>query len=219
MLTGWIIGVGLIASVLAQPGAPAGAPAPATTQPPTTPPTPAEPPAPAAAKPDPYVLGFTLKDIDGKDHDLSKHKGKVVLIVNVASQCGLTKPQYKGLQDLYTEYKDKGLVILGFPANNFREQEPGSDQEIKAYCEKNFGVTFPLFAKISVKGKDQHPLFARLASQPKPIGGDPNWNFTKFLVDREGKVVARFEPQADPMSKEIRGRIEELLPPPPAGVK
>jgi glutathione peroxidase len=176
------------------------------TKPESTPPAQAEPAKPA----DPYVLGHTLPDIDGKDQKLEQYKGKVVLIVNVASKCGLT-PQYKNLQKLFDEKKDKGLVILGFPANNFAGQEPGKDADIKAFCEKSFGVTFPMFAKVSVKGDDQHALFKQLAGQPKPLGGDPTWNFTKFLVNREGKVVARFEPRTDPADTTFVKKIDELL--------
>ncbi len=176
-------------------------------------PAPAEP-KPADPKPaeavDPYVLGFTMKDIDGKDQNLEQYKGKVVMIVNVASRCGYT-PQYKSLQKLYDEKKDKGFVILAFPANNFRGQEPGSDADIKQFCSDQYKVTFPLFSKISVKGEDQHPLYKKLSSQPKPIGGDPQWNFQKFIVDRDGNVVARFDPKTDPMDTTLVKRIEDLL--------
>lgn len=125
-----------------------------------------------AAPVSPMVLAYTVKDIDGKDVDLASFKGQVVLIVNVASNCGYT-PQYTGLQKLYTDKKDKGLVILGFPANNFGEQEPGSESEIKSFCTGKYNVTFPMFSKVSVKGDDQHPLYKQLALQAKPIGGDP----------------------------------------------
>lgn len=176
-------------------------------------PAPAEP-KPADPKPaeavDPYVLGFTMMDIDGKDQNLEQYKGKVVMIVNVASRCGYT-PQYKSLQKLYDEKKDKGFVILAFPANNFRGQEPGSDADIKQFCSDQYKVTFPLFSKISVKGDDQHPLYKKLSSQPKPIGGDPQWNFQKFIVDRDGNVVARFDPKTDPMDTTLVKRIEDLL--------
>ncbi len=181
----------------------------------TPPPSPGAPRSPAAPAEDPayvlgftvkdmrrspppepkdpaYVLGFTVKDIDGKDVDLATYKGKVVVIVNVASKCGFT-PQYEGLEALYREKKEAGLVILGFPANNFGKQEPGTNADIKKFCEATYKVTFPLFEKISVKGEDQHPLYRKLASQPDPIGGDPKWNFTKFVVDRTGKVVARYD--------------------------
>lgn len=173
-------------------------------------------PAPAAAvepeqvKEGPYVLGYTVKDIDGNEVDLAKYKGKVVMIVNVASKCGLTK-QYEGLQKLYEEKQGDGLVIVGFPANNFREQEPGTDEEIKEFCTGTYGVTFPMMSKISVKGEDAHPLYKQLAAQPAPIGGEPQWNFTKFLVDREGNVVARFEPKTTPEDAALRKKVDELL--------
>ncbi len=181
-------------------------------------PAPSEP-KPAEPKPseptDPYVLGFTMKDIDGKDQNLEQYKGKVVMIVNVASRCGYT-PQYKSLQKLYDEKKDKGFVILAFPANNFRGQEPGSDADIKQFCTDQYKVTFPLFSKISVKGEDQHPLYKKLSGQPKPIGGDPQWNFQKFIVDRQGNVVARFDPKTDPMDTTLVKRIDDLLAAKPA---
>lgn len=182
---------------------------------------PAGQPADGAAadtpKEDPaYVLGFTVKDIDGRDQKLDQYKGKVVLIVNVASRCGYT-PQYEGLERLYQKNRDAGLVILGFPANNFNGQEPGTDAEIKEFCSSKYGVTFPMFSKISVTGQDQHPLYKKLAGQPAPVGGDPKWNFTKFLVDRQGNVVARFSSNAKPdepkegESKAMAEKIEELL--------
>lgn len=158
----------------------------------------------------PYVLGYTLKDIDGKDVDLSQYKGKVVLIVNVASKCGYT-PQYAGLEKLYKEKMGKGLVILGFPANNFGDQEPGSEAEIKSFCSSKYNVTFPMFSKISVRGDDAHPLYKQIASQAKPIGGDPQWNFTKYLVDRSGNVVGRFDPKVKPDDATMNRRIDELL--------
>lgn len=172
---------------------------------------PAKPSAPKAAAEDPaYVLGFTMKDIDGKDQELAQYKGKVVLVVNVASQCGLT-PQYEELQKLYAAKKDAGLVVLGFPANNFGSQEPGSNADIKQFCASKYSVTFPLFEKISVKGDDTHPLYKKLAEQPRPVGGEPAWNFTKFLVDKSGKVVARFEPKVKPDAKDLTSKIDELL--------
>ncbi len=162
-----------------------------------------------------YVLGYKMKRIDGAEEDLAKYKGKVVVIVNVASECGCT-PQYQGLEKLYKDRKDAGLVILGFPANNFGEQEPGSNSEIAEFCTGKFGVTFPMLEKISVKGQDQHPLYKKLASQPPPIGADPKWNFTKFVVDREGKVVARFDAQGKiartgELEPELVKKIDELL--------
>ncbi len=159
------------------------------------------------AKEDAAVLEFTMNLIDGTPKNLADYKGKVVVIVNVASKCGFT-PQYKALEELYKKHKDEGLVILGFPADNFNHQEPGTNDEIAAFCEKNFGVTFPLFAKISVKGEDQHPLYKKLSALPAPLGGDPKWNFTKFVVDRTGKVVAR----ADAAGREgDRAKLEPKL--------
>ncbi|MCC6425771.1 MAG: glutathione peroxidase [Phycisphaerales bacterium] len=157
-----------------------------------------------------------MKDINGNDVKLEQFKGRVVLFVNVASRCGYT-PQYEGLQRLYEKRQEEGLVILGFPANNFNNQEPGTDAEIKEYCSSKYGVTFPMFSKISVTGDDQHPLYKKLAAQPAPVGGDPKWNFTKFLVDRNGKVVARFNTKAQPdetkdaESKAMADKIDELL--------
>lgn len=184
-----------------------------------------EPPKDGGKVSDPkYVLDFTLKSIDGKDVDLAQYKGKVVLIVNVASKCGYT-PQYEGLQALYASRKDKGLVILGFPANNFGAQEPGTNEDIATFCASKYSVTFPLFAKISVKGDDQHPLFKRLAALPPPLGGDPKWNFTKFLVDRDGRVQYRFEPKARPTdkpdekdeaAKDLLAKVDQLLAQSPA---
>lgn len=174
---------------------------------------PKEAPAAETAKVDPYVLGHVVKDIDGKTVDLSAYKGQVVVIVNVASKCGFTK-QYTGLESLYQAKKAQGLVILGFPANNFGGQEPGTNAEIKEFCtgaESKYKVTFPLFEKISVKGEDIHPLYKQLATQPAPIGGDVGWNFTKYLVDREGKVVAKFDSRTKPDDAAMNKRIDELL--------
>lgn len=165
--------------------------------------------APAAAV-DAKVLGFTVQDIDGKAVDLAQYRGKVVVIVNTASRCGYT-PQYKSLEKLYREHKDAGLVVLAFPANDFGGQEPLKEAEIKSFCSTKYDVTFPLFSKISVKGADQHPLFKKLAAQPKPIGGDPQWNFTKFIVDRQGNVVARFEPGVKPDDAKLKDKVKELL--------
>lgn len=172
----------------------------------------AQPPGqPTAASEDPaYILGYTMPDIDGKDRDLSEFKGKVVMIVNVASRCGLT-PQYSKLEKLYQSRKDEGLVILGFPANNFNGQEPGTNEEVKSFCTSTYGVTFPMFAKISVKGDDRHPLYAKLAGQPKPIGGDPEWNFAKYVVGRDGRVVARFPSKTSPDDPAVVKKIDELL--------
>jgi len=152
------------------------------------------------------ALDFTINNIEGQPAPLSQYKGKVVMIVNVASKCGFT-PQYAGLEKLYEKYKDKGFVILGFPANNFGQQEPGSNEEIKTFCSRNYNVTFPMYAKISVKGDDKHPLYEYLTQ----TGGDVKWNFTKFLVGKEGKVIGRFEPGVTPESAEIAGAIEKAL--------
>ena len=157
------------------------------------------------------IYDFILPAIDGQAMPLSNFKGKVVLMVNVASQCGLT-PQYKGLEALYQKYKDKGLVILGFPANNFGAQEPGTNEQIQSFCSLNYGVTFPLYAKVSVKGDEQTPLYQYLTQQANPAAkGDIQWNFTKFLVGRDGKVVNRFEPNVIPESPELMSAIEGLL--------
>ena len=157
-------------------------------------------------------LDFTMQDIDGKDVPLSKYKGDVVLVVNVASKCGNT-PQYKDLQALHEKYAGRGLRILGFPANNFKEQEPGTNQEIKAFCEKNFGVTFDMFAKVSVKGDDTCALYKFLTSEAKDPahGGEIAWNFTKFLVGRDGRVLQRFEPKVKPDDPAVIKAIEEAL--------
>ncbi len=183
---------------------------------PAAPPAPAAPDAKPAEKPrsesaPASALAFTVKTIDNKEVDLAKeYGGKVVLIVNVASKCGFTG-QYDGLEKLYKEKGGKGFVVLGFPANNFGGQEPGSNEEIAKFCQSKYNVSFPMFAKISVKGDDQHPLYKLLASQPAPVGGDPKWNFTKFLVDRAGKVVGRYDSSVRPNDKELLGKIDELL--------
>jgi len=158
------------------------------------------------------VLDFTLNSIDGKPAPLSQYQGKVVLIVNVASRCGYT-PQYAGLEKVYEKYKDKGFVILGFPANNFGGQEPGTNEEIKTFCSSKYMVTFPMYSKISVKGDDIHPLYQFLTDkQANPnTGGDIKWNFTKFLVGKNGKVIARFESAVTPESADVTGAIEKAL--------
>ena len=150
---------------------------------------------------------FTLPSIDGAPAPLAAYTGKVVLIVNVASQCGYT-PQYAGLEKLYETYKDRGLVIAGFPANNFGAQEPGTNDEIKTFCSRNYHVTFPMYAKISVKGGDQAPLYRFLTGTG---GGDIKWNFTKFLVDGNGKVIGRFESSVTPDSPDLVNAIEKAL--------
>jgi glutathione peroxidase len=158
------------------------------------------------------VYDFTLQSIDGKEVSLSAYAGKAVLMVNVASKCGFT-PQYEGLERLYETYKERGLVILGFPANNFGSQEPGSDAEIKEFCTTKFHVSFPMFSKISVKGADQHPLYRYLTSKDTDpqFGGEIGWNFTKFLIDRNGAIAGRFDSKVTPESKEIREAVEKVL--------
>jgi glutathione peroxidase len=153
----------------------------------------------------------TLPSIDGKPMPLADFKGKVVLVVNVASRCGYT-PQYTALESLYEKYKGQGFVIVGFPANNFGAQEPGTNQEIKTFCSRTYNVTFPMYSKVSVKGDDQTPLYQYLTKQTGPaIAGDIKWNFTKFLVDRNGNVVQRFESAVTPDSKEIVTAVEKQL--------
>jgi glutathione peroxidase len=158
------------------------------------------------------VHEFTLNSIDGKPAPLSAYQGEVVLIVNVASRCGFT-PQYAGLEALYEKYKDRGFTILGFPANNFGGQEPGTNEEIKTFCSSKYNVTFPMYSKISVKGDDKAPLYQFLTDkQANPAtGGEIQWNFTKFLVDKNGKVVARFEPKVTPESPDVAEAIEKAL--------
>ena len=152
------------------------------------------------------------KTIDGTDTALRAYAGKTLLVVNVASQCGLT-PQYEGLQTLYDQYRSRGLEVLGFPCNQFGAQEPGSEAQIKTFCETRFGVTFPMFAKLDVNGAGRHPLYAFLTEQPtQPDGsGDIQWNFAKFLIDRSGRVVARFSPTVAPAAPELTAAIEKVL--------
>ena len=156
------------------------------------------------------VHDFTVKTIKGEDLSLKSFAGKALLIVNVASKCGFT-PQYKGLQKVYDQLKDRGLVVLGFPCNQFGGQEPGAESEIKGFCELNFGVNFPMFAKVDVNGEQASPLFEYLKSNAKGLLGSEGikWNFTKFLVDRNGKVVDRFAPTTEP--EKIVPEIEKLL--------
>jgi glutathione peroxidase len=159
------------------------------------------------------LYSFTLNSIDGKPAPLADYKGKVVMVVNVASQCGYT-PQYTALEAIYEKYKDQGFVILGFPANNFGAQEPGTNEEIKTFCSRKYSVKFPMYAKISVKEPDQAPLYTYLTKETGAgIAGEIKWNFTKFLIDRNGKVVQRFEPAVTPDSKEVVEAIEKQLKP------
>ncbi len=158
------------------------------------------------------VYDFTLSSIDGQPTPLAAYKGKVVMLVNVASRCGFT-PQYSALESIYEKYKDRGFVIVGIPANNFGFQEPGTNQEIKTFCSSKYNVTFPMMAKVSVKGDDKTPLYQYLtdtSANPK-TGGEIQWNFTKFLVGPDGQIVARFEPKVTPDSPEVTGAIETAL--------
>src|SRR5437867_2319238 len=164
---------------------------------PSTPPAATQPASP---------LDFKVKDIDGNDYDLAQLKGKVVLIVNVASKCGFT-PQYKGLENLYEANKDKGLVIVGFPANNFRGQEPGTNEEIKQFCSSKYNVTFPMMSKISVKGDDKHPLYQMLTKEKSEV----TWNFNKFLIGRDGKLIEHFDSKAKPDDAKLTDAIEKAL--------
>jgi len=157
-----------------------------------------------------YVLGYTLNRIDGTEQDLTDFEGQVILIINVASRCGFT-PQYASLEKLYEDRHEDGFTILAFPANDFKHQEPGTNKEIAEFCTEKFGVTFPMFEKIHVLGDDRSPLYRQLVDLPDPLGGDPEWNFTKFLVGRDGRVAARFGPSTDPLDKEFLAKLDELM--------
>lgn len=158
----------------------------------------------------PSISSIPLKNIDGKDTTLAAYKGKVVLVVNVASKCGLT-PQYKALESTYRKYKDKGFVIVGFPCNDFGAQEPGSPEEIKTFCSTKYDVSFPLMAKLHVKGSEQHPLYAALTGPEAKFPGDIEWNFGKFLIGRNGEVLKRFTPKTTPDAAEVVEAIEAAL--------
>jgi glutathione peroxidase len=155
------------------------------------------------------VHQFTLNNIEGSPKSLADYKGKVLLIVNTASECGST-PQYKGLEALHQKYKSQGLAVLGFPANNFGAQEPGTEQEIKAFCERNYGVTFDLFAKLEATGDQISPLYKYLSTE-SGFDGPVKWNFAKFLADKEGKVIARFDTKVEPDAKELVDAVEKAL--------
>jgi glutathione peroxidase len=156
------------------------------------------------------VYDFSAKTIDGKARKLSDYKGKVLLVVNTASQCGFT-PQYKGLEALYKKYKGKGFAVLGFPSNQFGQQEPGPESEIAEFCEMNFGVTFPMFSKVDVNGDDAHPLFKYLTSTKKGLLGSEaiKWNFTKFLIGKDGEVIERYAPTTKP--EDLERDVEKAL--------
>lgn len=157
-------------------------------------------------------LSFEMKDIDGKPFDLASLKGKVVMIVNVASRCGFT-PQYTGLEKLYTDYKDKGFVIVGVPANNFGGQEPGTNEEIKTFCSSKYMVTFPMLSKVSVKGDDKTPLYQYLTEKKTSgdFAGEITWNFNKFLIDRNGQIMARFDSATKPQDPKVIAAVESAI--------
>ena len=157
----------------------------------------------------PMVYDFMLNDIDGKPISLDQFRGKVLLLVNTASFCGNT-PQYTDLEKLYEQYRAKGFEILAFPANNFGQQEPGTNEEIKTFCHTKYSLTFPLFSKISVKGNDKHPLYRYLTEQ-SPFPGEVEWNFQKYLVDRSGKVIARYHHRTKPLAPEVVQDVERVL--------
>ena len=158
------------------------------------------------------IYDYTMRSIDHQDVSLKSYSGKVILLVNVASKCGFT-PQYAALESVYEKYKDRGLVIVGVPANNFASQEPGTDEEIKKFCTGKYNVSFPMMSKVSVAGDDKTPLYQYLTdkSLDPQFGGDIKWNFTKFLFDRNGKLIARFEPAVKPDSPEVTAAIESAL--------
>lgn len=158
------------------------------------------------------VYDFTLKNIDGKEESLSQYKGKVIIMVNVASYCGYTS-QYKDLEAIYQKYKSKGLVVLGFPANNFMAQEPGTNADIKQFCSREYAVTFPMFSKISVKGKGIHPLYAYLTNKTENgvVDGDVQWNFQKYLIGKDGKIITSFKPATKVTEANVVKEIEAAL--------
>jgi glutathione peroxidase len=158
----------------------------------------------------PALGDIPLKDINGKDTSLKSYAGKVILLVNVASKCGNT-PQYAGLEALYEKYKDKGLVIVGVPSNDFAGQEPGTPEEIKAFCTDKYGVTFPLMAKVHVKGSEKCPLYAALTGSQSPFPGEVEWNFGKFLIDKNGKVIGRFNPRVKPDADNLVQAVKSAL--------
>jgi glutathione peroxidase len=162
----------------------------------------------AANSPD--VLTLTMKRLDGSEQDLAAYKGRVVMLVNTASKCGFT-PQYEGLEALYRKYQARGFVVLGFPSNDFKQQEPGSDAQIAEFCRATYSIEFPMFSKLSVKGDAMHPLYRMLTSLPAPLGGPVEWNFQKYLVDRSGHVVAKFRPATTPDDPALVAQLEALL--------
>jgi glutathione peroxidase len=164
------------------------------------------------------LLDLSARRLAGSEEPLSRYRGEVLLIVNTASECGYT-PQYAGLQTLYERYRENKFNVLGFPSNDFGEQEPGDDRQIEVFCKSNYGVEFPMFSKVRVLGADAHPVYAYLTSLPKPIGGPVEWNFQKYLVDRNGKVVARFESDTEPDDPALVAAVERLLSEPNKATK
>jgi glutathione peroxidase len=158
----------------------------------------------------PTLYGFTMKRLDGPEQSLAAYRGEVLLLVNTASKCGFT-PQYEALEKLYERRRERGFAVLGFPSNDFRQQEPGSDAEIAEFCKANYGVSFPMFSKIEVRGQDAPPLYRWLTGLPDPVGGPVKWNFQKYLIDRSGAVVARFDPAVPPDDPALLARIDSLL--------
>ncbi|MGH1341406.1 MAG: glutathione peroxidase [Nannocystales bacterium] len=168
--------------------------------------------APKAAQAEGPVLDHTVKTIKGEDKSLADFRGKALLVVNTASQCGYT-PQYEGLQELYAKYKARGFEVLAFPSNDFGGQEPGSEDEIAGFVDEKYGVQFPMFAKVATKGESKAPLFTTITEQtPEGIKGEIKWNFTKFLVDPSGRVIARYESNVDPMDTDLTAQLEAILP-------
>lgn len=157
------------------------------------------------------LMNIPLKDIQGKDASLADHKGKVMLVVNVASKCGYTR-QYAGLEKIQQKYKDQGFTVLGFPCNDFGSQEPGTNEEIMEFCTSTFNVSFPMYDKLHVKGDGQHPLYAALTGKDAAFPGDIKWNFNKFLIGPDGRVIARYDSRVEPESEELVGAIEAALP-------
>lgn len=159
---------------------------------------------------DPSLYEIQLEDIDGNPTTLAEHKGKVMLIVNVASKCGYTK-QYEGLETLYDQYKDQGVVVLGFPCNQFGGQEPGTEEEIAEFCRLTYGVSFPMYSKLNVNGPDRHPLYQALAGDSSPFPGNISWNFNKFLVGKDGAILHRYESKITPLSETLVSDIKAAL--------
>ena len=156
------------------------------------------------------VYDHKIKDIDGKETSLAEHKGKVILMVNVASRCGFTR-QYKGLEELHQKFKGKGLVVCGFPCNQFGGQEPGTEKEIKEFCSSKFGVTFPMYSKIDVNGAGRHPLYEGIIGEKGPLKGNIKWNFSKILIGKDGKPIERFGSMTSPSSKKLVKALEQAL--------